>query len=447
MRDATQRLTGQITIAADMSGFANYDALLTELQELPQVEAATTIIRGYGLINLNNRVSTVEVVGIDSKGLDAVTGYRDTLYWTSQHLLDDLIRNLPPLSKCPRDNDRNTNRLNNTRSALICVNSAWRSRYQQPPNGRPVLPGIVLGIEVNPYNQRDSKGNTELSTSSLNAELTLTVLPVTRRGTLMEPAVRRMVVANEFKSGLYDVDANRVYVPFEVLQTMLKMDSAQMADPETGLPTGDMTAARAGEIMLRGKPTVELHQLHEVVSSAVNDFVTTHPTTGPLWVQTWQQRHATLLGAVEKEKFLLTILFGIISVVAVAMIGVIFYMIVLEKTRDIGILRAIGASSDGVMSIFLGYGLAIGCVGAFSGLAAAAAVVYHINEIQEFLTRHFHFTMWDPSVYYFDKVPSQLNPTEVTVIVIAAILSSVLGSVLPAYLAGRVDPVESLRYE
>ena len=61
------------------------------------------------------------------------------------------------------------------------------------------------------------------------------------------------------------------------------------------------------------------------------------------------------------------------------------------------------------MAIFLGYGLAIGCVGALLGLALAASVVYRINEIQDFLTEYFNFTMWDPSVYYFDQVPSQLD--------------------------------------
>ena len=99
------------------------------------------------------------------------------------------------------------------------------------------------------------------------------------------------------------------------------------------------------------------------------------------------------------------------------------------------------------MTIFLGYGLAIGCLGAGLGSALAAGIVYRINEIQDLLTRYFNFTMWDPTVYYFDRVPSQLDPTEVTVVVIVAILSSVLGSLIPAYLASRLNPIESLRYE
>ena len=69
MRDATKKLTGEVTISADLSGFPYHEQLLTELRKLPQVGAATTIIRSYGLINLHNRVKTVEVMGIDAAGL------------------------------------------------------------------------------------------------------------------------------------------------------------------------------------------------------------------------------------------------------------------------------------------------------------------------------------------------------------------------------------------
>ncbi len=448
MRDAAQRLTGQVTISADLWGFPEYEPLLGLLQRLPEVEAATAVTRAYGLVNLHNRVQTVEVVGIDPDGIDAVTGYGDTLYWTQQHLLDELERSLPPLDQMtPQQRAMSESR----RQQLHQIDLRQLGMHFKPPglSNRHAIssPGIVLGIEVSPYNQRDHRGQYRFESSSLDTPLTLTVLPLTRRGTIMEPSVRRLVVANEFKSGLYEIDANRVYVPFVMLQEMLRMDAAEQADPETGLPTGHTEPPRASEIMIKGTAGVGLDQLGAAVSALVADFTAAHPTTGPLWVQTWQERHATLLGAIEKEKLLLTFLFAVISVVAVAMIGVIFYMIVLEKTRDIGVLRAIGASRGGVSSIFLGYGLAIGCVGAGLGMALAAAVVYNINEIQDFLTEHANFTMWDPSVYYFDKVPSQLDPIEVAVIVVVAVLSSVLGSLLPAYLAGRLDPVESLRYE
>ncbi len=447
MRESAQRLTGQVTVSSDLWGFPHYEDLLDELKKVPQIDAATALIRAYGLINLYNNVITIEAVGIHPDSLNTVTGYRETLYWTSQHLLDDIEQSMPPAE------------LRNQREQALY--ESRRQRFEQidlrdlgmtftPPVTRPnqqPQPGIVLGIEVNPYNRRGHDGQYDIATSSINSELTLTLIPMTQRGTVMEPSVRRMVVANEFKSGLYEIDANRVYAPFDLVQQMLRMDEATQVNPETGEPTGQMEPARTSEIMLRGKPGVPLDELRQAVSDTVDAFTAARPGLPYLRVQTWRDRHATLLGAVEKEKMLLTFLFAVISVVAIAMIGVIFYMIVLEKTRDIGVLRAVGASRGGVMSIFLGYGLAVGCIGAGVGLALAASVVYNINKIQDFLTQRFNFTMWDPTIYYFDKVPSQFDTTEVTVIVVVAILSSVLGALLPAYLAGRLNPVESLRYE
>ena len=96
MRNSAKKLTGEVTVYADLSGFPHYEQLLTQLRELPDVEAATAITRSFGLINLHNRVITAEVVGVDGPALDAVTGYRDTLYWTTQHLLDELAYSMPP---------------------------------------------------------------------------------------------------------------------------------------------------------------------------------------------------------------------------------------------------------------------------------------------------------------------------------------------------------------
>ncbi len=226
---------------------------------------------------------------------------------------------------------------------------------------------------------------------------------------------------------------------------MLGMEAYAGKDID-GKLTDKMVPGRVSEVAVRGKPGVELGNLKTEVREFVDHFSTDRQIP-PLSVETWMEVHATMLDAVEKEKGLLTILFAFISVVAVAMIAVIFYMIVLEKTRDIGVLRAIGASRTGIMSIFLGYGLAIGTLGAGLGLALAASVVWNLNEIQDLLFKLFGFKMWDPRIYYFDKIPSKLNPHEVTIILIAAALSGILGSMLPAYLAGRLNPVEALRYE
>ena len=236
----------------------------------------------------------------------------------------------------------------------------------------------------------------------------------------------------------------------------MRMDAYEEYDEETGKPTGKSESARCSEVMVRGQPGVPLKDVREAVQACVNEFVSEHRDESFYpFVLTWEEKYGTFIHAVENEKMLLTVLFGIISVVAVAMIGVIFYMIVLEKTRDIGVLRALGVSKLGVMSIFLGYGLAIGIVGAALGFVLSYFVVRNINEIQDginglvvwWTNGESGFRMWNPKIYLFDKIPTDLNPREVTIILICAVLSSVIGSLVPAFLASRLDPVESLRYE
>jgi lipoprotein-releasing system permease protein len=122
-------------------------------------------------------------------------------------------------------------------------------------------------------------------------------------------------------------------------------------------------------------------------------------------------------------------------------------MIVLEKTRDIGTLRAIGASASGIAMVFLGYGLAVGVIGAGLGTLLAVGVVTNLNGIQEVLDAVFGWRMWNPQTYYFDRIPDRVAWADVAGVAAGAVVSSVAGALIPALLAARQDPVETLRYE
>jgi len=107
----------------------------------------------------------------------------------------------------------------------------------------------------------------------------------------------------------------------------------------------------------------------------------------------------------------------------------------------------VGASAGGVAGIFLGYGLAIGVVGAGLGLLTSYLIVNYINEIHQWLGRRMGIQVWNPEIYLFDKIPNTMNPREVTTIVSIAVISSVLGALLPAIKAGGMNPVEAMRWE
>jgi lipoprotein-releasing system permease protein len=122
-------------------------------------------------------------------------------------------------------------------------------------------------------------------------------------------------------------------------------------------------------------------------------------------------------------------------------------MIVVEKTRDIGIIKSVGATSGGVAGIFLGYGMVIGVLGGGLGLLLAWLIVHNINELHAWLGRAFGVVIWDPQVYAFDMIPNRMDAVETTVIVVIAIIAAVAGAQIPAMRAAKLNPVESLRWE
>jgi lipoprotein-releasing system permease protein len=214
---------------------------------------------------------------------------------------------------------------------------------------------------------------------------------------------------------------------------------------------------RTSEIHIRvkepwSKSSAGLLAVSKKVQDAVNEVIAQKTAEG-LYVgakpesRTWEQSQAKWLGAIEKEKTLVTGLFGFISVVAIFLIFCIFYMIVVEKTRDIGIIKSVGATPGGIVEIFLGYGAIIGVIGSALGLLAGFLIVHNINTLHDWLGRALGVQVWDPEVYAFDTIPNTMDFKETVVIVGVAIVSSVIGALIPAVIAGNKNPVESLRWE
>ncbi|MCX6637180.1 MAG: FtsX-like permease family protein, partial [Acidobacteria bacterium] len=164
-------------------------------------------------------------------------------------------------------------------------------------------------------------------------------------------------------------------------------------------------------------------------------------------IYTWRDKQGALLAAVQMETAILNVLLFLIIAVAGFGILAIFYMIVVEKTRDIGILKSLGAPGRGVMGIFLAYGLSLGLVGSGVGMAIGLLFVRYINEIADGLGWITGRPVFDPSIYYFYKIPAVVVPQTLAWIVIGALSIAVAASILPARRAARLHPVEALRYE
>lgn len=246
-------------------------------------------------------------------------------------------------------------------------------------------------------------------------------------GSPPEPRHFFATVVDVYKSGMSEYDANLVFCNLEYLQKM-----RGMIDPQSG--KGAVTTLK---IRLK-----DYDDAPEVVRSLQNAFPP-HLFT----VRTWEQKQGPLLAAVDIEAAILNVLLFLIIAVAGFGILAIFYMIVVEKTRDIGILKALGASSRGVMSIFLSYGLALGLVGSGVGAVLGLLFVRYINEIEGLLAIIMGRKVFDERIYYFPSIPTQVNAFMVISVALGAIVIAVLASVLPARRASRLHPVQALRYE
>ncbi len=248
-------------------------------------------------------------------------------------------------------------------------------------------------------------------------------------GSNAQPVSENCTVVDFYSSNMHEYDSSFAFLPLSALQKI-----RGMVDPMTG--TGSVST-----IQIKLKSGADLNKIRDKLIAAFP--VETYGYD----IHTWLDTQAPLLSAVSMELTILNILLFLI--IAVAGFGILatFYMIVVEKTKDIGILKALGAPSSGVMSIFLGYGMSLGALGTGAGIILGLIFVAYINEIADIVSSVTGHEVFDPTIYYFTEIPTIVNPSMVVWVGIGAISIAVLASVLPALRAARLHPVEALRYE
>jgi lipoprotein-releasing system permease protein len=240
-------------------------------------------------------------------------------------------------------------------------------------------------------------------------------------GEELRPADSTYLVCDFFKSEMSEYDSSYVFLPLEELQRLRNLE-------------GHVTSI---QIKLKNYDDAK-----HVVKALRRMF-----PSSDFRVETWEDKQGALLAAISVEKGILNVLLFLIIGVAGFGILAIFAMIVAEKTRDIGILKALGASNGGVMKIFLGYGLLLGLVGAGLGTILGVTLTVNINGIEQILGSITGKDLFPRDIYYFDQIPTYINVWGVILVNVGAVGIAVLFSVLPALRAALLHPVRALRYE
>lgn len=474
--DVGRNVEGDVGITWPTIGFAHYEDLITRLEADPMVAAACPSIEAFGMLSLpDDRLLGVKIRGIDER-YARVAQWQDAIWWK-------------PIDKpLPKDRDRQDPRLENHGYLARLLDGALKLQATDPATGR-THPGVVTGIEMTGFSQRQAGGWYEPAVGILKRKaggadpyehipgfivgqsVTINVLPMDRGGRNIGVVSRRLPVINEFRTGVFEFDKSVVMMNLGELQRMLKMDQAERLESKPTNPyqirddasAGDEPArtvigiepARVTQVFVKGKPGVQPDRLQKRCEAIYSDFAAKWgnevPSPAALaqarGIATWEQNYGLFIAAVKKEIALVLGLLVFISVVAVFLVLAIFWAMVSEKTKDVGVLRAIGASRIGIAWLWLRYGLTLGVIGTVLGLAVSFAIVWNINPIHEWLGRAFGLTLWDPKVYYFSELPHRVEPEKAVIVVVGAVVFSVIGALVPAVRAASYDPVKSLRFE
>ena len=234
------------------------------------------------------------------------------------------------------------------------------------------------------------------------------------------PRIVSYRVGAVFEVGIYDFDNAFVVMPMEDAQTLLMLGD-QVGMVEVQVTDPDKVAAILA-------PLQRLTQGRAIITD-------------------WRQMNSALFEALEIERVAMFVVLSLIILVAVFNILSSLIMLVRAKTRDIAILRTMGASRRGLMKVFVTVGVIIGSLGIILGLALGALFLFFRQGIVNVIQFVTGANLWDPSVRFLTELPSKTDPFEVLAIVLTALILSFLATLYPAWKAASTDPVQVLRYE
>jgi lipoprotein-releasing system permease protein len=427
MRDRLHGILADVVVESyDLDGFYDSDEVMARIRYVAggQVDAMAPTTETFGLMKFQvgsqSITRQVQIIGIRPEER-ARTGDFAEFLTDGTVLADGKDRRIPPTFAIPSSVKLGTpagDVLKNTASDDPLLPYIQKEVDAQADHG------AIIGYALATIHRPGSKTDDFIAPAGTQIKL---VFP--KAGKRPEPGYDSFMVMGFFKSGMSEYDSSHVYVPLERLQEMRLLKDVQ-------------GRVAVNQIQVKVKPGVDIDRLAETLQTELEQL-------RPMYfrVSTWEQKQGPLLAAVAVEQSILNMLLFFIIAVAGFGILAIFSMIVVEKTRDIGVMKALGASTAGVRNIFLAYGVLLGVVGSGIGMAGGLLFVHYINTIEKWLSRLTGRRVFDDTIYYFNEIPTRVEPWTVAWIVGGALLISAVACIWPAQRAARLHPVRALRYE
>lgn len=354
--------------------FSEYDEVVKKTADIPGVISAAPFVLNEGLVSSKKNVTGAIIKGIADMGDQA----HDLLKYIDAESLRNLEHpELIPVVYDASAGDDNQAALNDLSGVII--------GKEMSVEGLQVMVGDVINI-ISPVGEIGPTGAI--------------------------PKARPFRVAGMFSSGMYEYDAKFVFIRLKDAQEFFNLGKS-VTGVEYRVDDIEKTRAIAIEI-----------------DRAVGGY--------PFYTRDWMQMNRNMFSALQLEKIAMMIILSTLIFMASLLILVTLIMVVMEKGKEIAILKSMGATDASIMKIFVTYGLFVGGLGACLGGAMGLAVCLLIEKVGIRL---------DPDVYYFSNLPVRIVSAEVLMVVISAILISFLATIPPSLFAARLKPVEGLRYE